>query len=497
MKKVNQKFLRSQGLTERTQSKMLGVRSVFSLIHSFHSQVQQRNQSKELTAQRNLLAWLTVPVSSAPFAVFRVLFGFALVFSSIRFIILGWIDDQYISPVFHFSYYGFSWVKPLPPIMLYGLYGLMTLAALLILIGFYYRIATVCFFILFNYFELLDKAYYLNHYYFVSLTVFLLIVIPTHSRLSIDCYLKPERYRVRLPRWNLILLQLQIGCVYFFAGIAKMNADWLFDALPLRIWLPAHNDLPLVGSIFSYVETAFVFSWAGMLFDTLIVFFLLWKRTQFFAYATVVLFHSITGLLFPIGLFPLVMIFSTPLFFHHQFHDRLVFWIESKNFFIYTSKSINHPLQQGFSVIHQFFFFSYITLQILIPLRSFLYSGNLYWTENGYRFSWRVMLMEKSGEATFYVKDSTTGREGMVINREFLNATQEKQMSFQPDMILEFAHFLHNHYSQKGMKNPEVRAEVYVTLNGRPSQLFIDSTRNLALETENFFEKKWVLPYPY
>jgi hypothetical protein len=47
-------------------------------------------------------------------------------------------------------------------------------------------------------------------------------------------------------------------------------------------------------------------------------------------------------------------------------------------------------------------------------------------------------------------------------------------MSFQPDMILQFAHFLENEYQKKGIENPIVRAEVYVTLNGRKSELLID-----------------------
>jgi hypothetical protein len=83
----------------------------------------------------------------------------------------------------------------------------------------------------------------------------------------------------------------------------------------------------------------------------------------------------------------------------------------------------------------------YVSFQLLFPWRYMLYPGNLFWTEEGYRFSWRVMLMEKAGTATFYVKDRKSGREGIVINSEFLNRHQEKQMAFQPDMMLQFAHY--------------------------------------------------------
>jgi hypothetical protein len=103
--------------------------------------------------------------------------------------------------------------------------------------------------------------------------------------------------------------------------------------------------------------------------------------------------------------------------------------------------------------------------------------------------------MEKAGDATFYVKDRQTGREGVVVNREFLNAHQEKQMAMQPDMILHFAKVLKKHYIAQGMTNPHVRAEVYVTLNGRPSRLYIDSSIDLTRLRDDFSHKYWILPF--
>lgn len=133
--------------------------------------------------------------------------------------------------------------------------------------------------------------------------------------------------------------------------------------------------------------------------------------------------------------------------------------------------------------------------QLAFPWRYVLYDGNLFWTEEGYRFSWRVMLMEKAGTATFYVKNAKTGREGSVINHRFLNEHQEKQMSMQPDLILQYAHFLKDHYEKKGMEDPSVRAEVWVTLNGRPAQLLIDPEVDLTTKTDGWTQKDWILPF--
>jgi hypothetical protein len=43
-------------------------------------------------------------------------------------------------------------------------------------------------------------------------------------------------------------------------------------------------------------------------------------------------------------------------------------------------------------------------VSIIVPLRYLCYPNELFWTEEGFRFSWRVMLMEKAGYATFKVK---------------------------------------------------------------------------------------------
>ena len=126
-------------------------------------------------------------------------------------------------------------------------------------------------------------------------------------------------------------------------------------------------------------------------------------------------------------------------------------------------------------------------------MRYLCYNGNLYWTEYGYRFSWRVMLMEKSGSATFYIKEKNSTKEWVVNNSDFLNQTQEKQMSFQPDMIIEFGHFLAKYYQNSGtIIDPSIRVEAYVTLNGRKSQLLFNPQKNILMERESFSEFKFL-----
>jgi hypothetical protein len=436
-------------------------------------------------------------ISIAPLVMIRILYGLLMFGSTLRFVMMGWIGDHYIKPVFHFKYYGFEWVTPLDTFGMYLVHILMMIFSLMVVIGAWYRLAAFGLFLTFTYCELIDLTYYLNHYYFVSILSSMMCLLPANRAFSVDVWQNPQKEITHIPQWCVLVIQLQLGIVYFYAGIAKINEDWLIKALPLKIWLPAHDDMPIFGWIFRYSLTAYLFSWAGMLYDTFIPFFLYWRKTRVLAYLAVIFFHAMTGYLFQIGVFPIVMICLTLIYFSPEFHlnilEKLQQLISPKNVvFENTSNIINYSLSNFYKKIVLYIFLIHFTFQILFPFRYLLYEGNLFWNEEGYRFSWRVMLMEKAGTATFYVKDVCTGKEGVVDNREFLNNHQEKQMSFQPDMILQFAHFLAKHYEQKGVCSPQVRAEVYVTLNTRPSALLIDPEVNLVKIEEGWKQKEWV-----
>jgi hypothetical protein len=399
---------------------------------------------------------------------------------------LGWIEDHFTRPVLHFHYFGFSWVKQLDNTSMYVLHLLLIVASIGLMMGWYFRWACLTVFLLFTYFELIDLTYYLNHYYFVSLVALLWCMVPL-----------PKAQNKYTPAWTILIFKAQLAIVYFYAGIAKINYDWLFNALPLKIWLPAGDKLPLIGSLFLLPAMPYIFSWIGMLYDCSIVFFLSNARTRPWAYITVIVFHSITSMLFQIGVFPFVMIGATLIFFSDQWHKKLWSFLASIHLvskYTFSSNQLNQKKIERYppKSLLIVFLSGYFAFQILFPWRYLLYRGNIFWTEEGYRFAWRVMLMEKAGTATFYVKDTKTNREGEVDNRDFLNPHQEKQMAMQPDMILQYAQFLSTYYSNKGVYQPAVRAEVYVTLNGKLSQLLIDPKQNLVGLEDGFSQKKWI-----
>ena len=427
------------------------------------------------------------PVSVWPLVTFRVVFGLMMLVSTGRFLALGWVKDHYLDAKVSFKYYGFEWIQVLPEFWMYALHYLMLAAAAGIVLGAFYRLSALVFFLAFTYVQLIDLSYYLNHYYFVSLVAFLLIWLPANAHASVDVWLGRTVARTQVPAWTVNILKFQIAMVYVFAGLAKMNYDWLVLALPLKIWLPAADKIPVLGPIFKLPITPYIFSWAGMLYDTFIVFLLMYRPTRLLAYAAVLAFHVVVGILFQIGVFPLVMIGATLIFFSDEWHRRRWAWaargLQTRNA---GAGVANAP------VVH-YALCVYIVFQLLFPLRYLAYGGNVFWHEEGYRFSWRVMLMEKAATATFFIKDTQTGREGVVNNADFLCAHQEKQMSMQPDLVLQFAHFLKDHYQKHGMKAPAVRAEVYATLNARPSRLLIDPNADLTKINDGWAKKKWVV----
>ncbi len=441
----------------------------------------------------NTKAYLQSKTDAAPLAVFRILFGIMMLFSIIRFWANGWIDKLYIKPKFHFSYYGFEWVKPLGDYT-YLLFIICAVAALFIALGLKYRMAIIVFFLSFTYIELMDKTTYLNHYYFISLLSFLMIFLPANAFFSVDNVLRKTSYKT-IPKWCVDSVKLLLGIVYFYAGLAKINSDWLFRAMPLKIWLPSKYDLPFIGeSLMQQEWFHYAMSWSGMLYDLAIPFLLLYKRTRWFAFALVVFFHVFTRVLFPIGMFPFIMIVSTLIFFEADFHHKIINTIKGI-LKLKTSVDLKPVLEVKKEKALVPFLTVFFVIQLLFPFRYVLYPGELFWTEEGFRFSWRVMLMEKMGHTTFTIKNAKTGAAFVVRNRDFLSSFQEKQMSFQPDFILQYAHYLGDHFTSQGHKNVQVFVESYVALNGRLSQPFIDKTVDLYKEKESFCHKAWILPF--
>ena len=281
------------------------------------------------------------------------------------------------------------------------------------------------------------------------------------------------------------MIQLQVAIVYVFGAIAKLKYDWLIEAMPLKIWLNANAGLPLIGKYMAMPVTAYIFSYAGLLFDLLVPFILWTRRWKWIGYTLVIIFHLFTHLFFYIGMFPFFMMVFTLIFLDTKTHQKIM-----KVFG--TNTGMDRIAVSGWKkwipVFVVFFLF-----QCIVPFRYIFYPGNNLWHEQAYRWSWNIMLMEKNGDAEFTVFDKNSNRKWTVKKKDYLTPQQDRMVSTQPDMILQFAHFLQKKYEEKYTTKVGVKARVYVALNGRPSRLLIDPEADLTLYEDGFGDKSFIL----
>ena len=419
-----------------------------------------------------------------PLTSFRIFFGLLVAFSTYRFVAEGWVDSHFIEPLHHFKYPGFEWVSVLEADQMYLLHYLLIAAGICVSVGLCYRLSSVLIFLIFTYIELIDLTFYLNHYYFVSLISFLMIFLPANRFFALDLLIQGESAKYRCSNWHIGILKFMIAVVYIYAGLAKMNSDWLLRAMPLQLWLPAHDDLFLIGPLLQKEWVAYVFSWFGMVFDTFIIFALLNSRLRPFAYVLVIVFHLMTAALFQIGVFPYVMICSVLIFFSDRWHFRLYKYlggiIKSLGFSTKSVRNISSKENLRLRPITRNLILVFVFVQLLFPWRYLLDEGDLFWKEESYRFSWRVMLMEKAASATFYLKTDPQGKKLRIDNRDFLTHHQEKQMSTQVDLIYQYVQILEDHFRYTGIDDPIICSEIWVTLNGRPSSLYFPKDFDLS-----------------
>ncbi len=432
---------------------------------------------------RSLRARLEAPIDIASLVAFRVLLGALIAIAVVRFWLKGGIRDAFVVPKYFFPYSGLEWIRPLPGHGMYAVYAAMFVLALTFMAGLFYRVSAACLFVLFTYAHLCDASNYLNHYYLVSLLLLLATFLPLHCQGALDARRNPKLRREQVPSWVLWVLRFQLGVVYFFGGVAKLKYDWLVRAMPLKIWLAAAGDFPIFGGVLRLPETAHAMSWAGAAFDLSTPFLLLHRRTRPFAYALVCVFHLATARLFQIGMFPFIMMGCTLLFFEPSWPRKFLGRRPAG-----PIQSERGPLGLPGSIL-----LAYVVVQIAVPLRWLVHSGNTLWTEDGYRFSWNVMLMEKTGSVEFTLRDPKTGAASQARPRDELTPFQVKMMSTQPDMIATYARHLADRARARGDARPQVFADAVAVLNGRPPARLVDPNVDLA-SADSWEPRAFVLP---
>jgi vitamin K-dependent gamma-carboxylase len=230
------------------------------------------------------------------------MFGAIMLWECWRFWSKGWIERHYIAPEFFFKYYGFEWVQAWPGDGMYWHFAALAVLALLIALGVFYRLATLLFFLAFTYIFLLDQARYLNHFYLVILISVALMVIPA------------PHLRAPAPAWSIWLFRLQFEVMYIYAGVVKINADWL-RLEPMGMWLARRDDFFLLGEYFFQQDWVVALaSYGAILLHIVGAPLLLWKVTRGWVMVVYFAFHLMNHFLFNIGIFPWMAMAGTLIF---------------------------------------------------------------------------------------------------------------------------------------------------------------------------------------
>lgn len=388
---------------------------------------------------------LSTPVDGASLAMFRIFLGLEVVLTAVSLLnpAAGSDFDYNVTAASHFSsppahwyfpYQGFDWLQPWPEpgMTLHCL--LLAIVGVGVLLGCYYRLSVGAAFALRTYIFLLDEAIYNNHYYLECLLLFLLICMPADRAFSVDQWRRVKRASSRLrptsavPFWTIFLLRAQLIIVYFYGGVTKLQPQYLLDGEPMKtllrdplIWAPYEPYLPsgvmsVLYHLASLPATAYVLGYSGLIFDLTIGALLIARRTRALGVVLTLIFHGMNHFLFfdDIGWFPMLGATSVTIFLEPDWPRR--FWraiaarrIPRPNWPWLIGGAVALPVagaalgwrseptprrkprpQDRIATLTLVCVCGWVLFQSLWPLRHFAIAGDVNWTNEGERFSWRM-----------------------------------------------------------------------------------------------------------
>lgn len=446
---------------------------------------------------------LNKPIDNSQLVVFRIFFGILMFAESIGAICTGWVKETFVEPNFTFNFIGFDFLQILVGPQAYLVYGVMGVLGLMIAFGYRYKIGIIGFTILWGATYLAQKSHYNNHYYLVWIISFLMCFLPAHYSNSIDVKQNRIKHQLYCPQWCIWVLIAQIAIVYFYASIAKIYPDWL-QGKPIEIWYnyktfntPFWNQefAERLKQFFTSKNTVLFFSYAGILFDLLVIPFFLWnKYSRNFALIASLTFHLTNSIIFKIGIFPYFALAFAVFFYKPEFIRKI--FLKKKQPFTYLENNFN--VKKTFTPT-QFLLLLFIGIQILLPIRHHFIPGKVLWTEEGHRLSWRMMLRTKSAKSTFKLVNNETGEVQIIDAFDFVSPNQYSSLQAKPDMIWQFTQYLKHHFEKQEQYNDiSIYVHSKVGVNGRKATQLTDDSVDLSKENWKWFgHQKWLLNAPF
>jgi vitamin K-dependent gamma-carboxylase len=295
---------------------------------------------------------LAQPVSGLSLAAFRIAVGIVMLLEAISFFLpsessggRSHLDVYYAGKdiAFNLPYPGFGWLPLLPSPWMEGVGILLGVGAVGMVLGFRYRVSALLTFLAWGYLYVVEstRTYWMSYYYLELIVLFLMVWMPAAARWSVDASRLGDRNPSEIPFWPVYLLRAQLVVTYFYAGFAKLNHDWLFEGVPVRIflekpWVAARLKSLLPDAWASEVDRAVhspvlihFLGWTGAVFDLAIGALLLVRRTRTLGFGLLLVFHGTNhGILFnDIVWFPLLGVATATIFLDPDWPARLGRWL--------------------------------------------------------------------------------------------------------------------------------------------------------------------------
>ena len=419
----------------------------------------------------------------ASLAFFRILLGILLLRDVPTFIYIG----RQTLEGFRSSYYGFEWLQPDQPLITLGVH-ILPLAVLCVILGLFYRLAMPLTTLIVGYFFLIAPEYYLNHYYMLLLFCVLMSFIPAHRTWSVDSRVWKEEQAV--PVWSYWILKLQTEVILIYAGLVKINPDWL-NLQPLGTWLKKGlYDVPFLGMFFFFDPVIAIGAYGVIALHLIGAPLLFWDRARPWVFALYCCFHLSNSVIFNIGIFPYLTIGATLLFFNPDWPRRFV------DKLALSELSFKVPFKVPKAAIISFLV-CWMVFQIMNPLQN-LFASNLKtkWTGHRDTFTWRMMLNNRSVHTvSFAVYIPEQRRVEFVPLKEHLSAPQYYLVTARPNSLVEFAHYLEGVYREKySVETIEVHAYITTSINFRDPEIWADPKVNLAAYKPKYGVHEWIMP---
>ncbi len=411
-------------------------------------------------------------VPSKYFTWFRSTFFFCIFLQLVVFYTKGYPENIIHAQQFLIRYEWLKWLPVLATEELQLLLAVGMLASIVAALGYFFRYSSIIVFLIFTYFWTLDKAMYNNHYYLFSLVLFLFVLI------SFTGY---NRKINKIASWYVRLFQFMLLVVFFYGGVAKTSADWLIRAEPIKsIVFTSEPFSNYAGDHMHLI--ALIFAWAGMLFDYVIIFLLIWGK-RFFWWVTLYIGFNLLNLVFfnfsaglDIGIFPLFLLCCLLLFIPHKQEQKL-------------------QLTQTPSITVRSIVMLFFAIQIVLPIRGYLIQQEqpIDWTMDGQRFSWHMKSHYKVGFPVFKIQDKSNGKLYKVEPLGYINMSQYILLKDNPGDVIPLAKQMKEFFKTSRNMDIGFFSTAFVEYNGRPAQLYYDSTIDLSM-LDGQYNYEWIRP---